>query len=268
MDLLLLPVLVLMTTVLSTRSALVLGIAIGILGFLVGTFFLTGADSDYVAASLVAGALLSVLSARYMSDPRRFVWPFGLALMLFPIWLVSLGAQLGNAVLFLVGLALLLVGLVMLVRLGALDRSSPIELTPWLLVRSAEGLSASRDAPSRVILPFPEVPTKTIRGLCSSLRASRTAVLMWTRRERTVVLLGRIAGRQARYLYPWALLFGSTRISLEPGRAEIRIDARTYRLLGRPGPYREYCENLLSLIRGALETYEGRNGDMPRAAPA
>jgi len=190
----------------------------------------------------------SIAIGRFMKDPRKVFVPFGMMAVLFPMVLIAVAAQLRSAELIFVGIGLIFVGLFFVLRFAWVDWAEPLTITPDIFLRAMRGTSPSSDEPKRLSLPFKNIPAARLRQFGRHMRKSRIAAYAWTWRGRTTIAFGRIDARRFRIMYPWALLFGATKVVLKPGSCEISVDRRTYRFLDKPGPYDAYCRGLLSVI--------------------
>jgi len=163
-----------------------------------------------------------------------------------------------------------------LLPLGGLAIVAAVALTPkrdrWSLIhpllwKAMRDTQPSSDRPVPVAVPIPQPGFPEWVRLAALLRNKKVADSVHVSRDRVTFRMARVAGLP-RVWSRLLLTFGVTTLRVESsGRGIVSVDGHVYRLLGRPGPYLRYCQNIVDdLGRMVALTSEGRLEDAERLA--
>ena len=240
-----------------------LAAAIGLASFLSWFLFprefqlLFGSIANAWSLFFASVLVVSFGAARYLNDPRRIVFPLGVLALIVPLTLIQLGGTTGVVGFIPAGIVLMVLGVALLFKLSPLERSDPLELTPEVLVSAMTGTSPMEGIPEWVSVPLDLGEATEHEKLARYLRETGKVATIRTRGGRVTLEIGRIDPRRFSFLSRWWFLFGRTRIRLHADRAEVLVDPRTYGFLERPGPYGQYCRNIVSNL--AASYHESRS---------
>jgi len=184
-----------------------LAAAIGLASFL--SWFLFPREFQLAFGSFIAYGwslffasilVVSFVTARYLNDPRRIVFPLGVLVLMVPLALIQLGATTGVVEFLLVGIVLLFVGVGFLFMLIPLEQSDPLELTPEVLVSAMTGTEAMKGRPEWVSVPLDLEETTSRAELGRYLRESRKVATNRISGGRVTLEIGRIDPRRFSFL--------------------------------------------------------------------
>lgn len=144
--------------------------------------------------------------------------------------------------------------------------SDPIDFVNPILLKATGDTQPSRDSPVPVEIPFNQSTFPAWVHLARFLRAKKLADSVVLGPREVTIRMSRVFGMPRL----WALAlrpFGQTTVQVVPmGVAFVSVDRHVYRLLERPGPYTQYCRNIVaSLAKIAELVSEGRTDEAERA---
>jgi len=226
----------------------------------------------FVYVLTVAALAAAYTVAPFVKDDHAILvaWPgVMLALAGSGLWIIAdvLGPPRNVIVYFGIALLLVLSSIALVKSTFATLGQDAVSLTHPLLLKSMKGTHSTPEGPVPLTLPFVSSKFASWAPLGNFLRKERLADLVVVGRRKVTIRIGRVIGL-GRFLSIMLLPFGATIIRANSrGFVVISVDPHTYNLLERPGPYDQYCRNLLGSLEDiATDVSRGRLAEAKQMA--